>query len=68
MGVRGSTRVSEGSTRGVPLLYDQSHYSSLTGEGLAEGLDWLSAKLSERMQAGFHNPNDHRGVHISKMP
>ena len=33
--MRGSTRVSEGSTRGVPLLYDQSHYSSLTGEGLA---------------------------------
>lgn len=22
---------------------------ALTGEGLAEGLDWLSAKLSERM-------------------
>ena len=40
---------------------------ALTGDGLAEGLDWLSAKLSERVQKGFHQ-NDGRGLHVTKMP
>ena len=41
---------------------------ALTGEGLAEGLDWLSDKLSERVKRGFHNPDDGRGLHVTKMP
>ena len=41
---------------------------ALTGEGLGEGLDWLSDKLSERVKRGFHNPDDGRGLHVTKMP
>ena len=41
---------------------------ALTGDGLAEGLDWLSAKLSEKMQKGFKSANDGRGLHVTKMP
>ena len=40
----------------------------MTGDGLAEGLDWLSAKLSERVSKGFHTANDGRGLHVTKMP
>ena len=43
---------------------------ALTGDGLADGLDWLSAKLSERVQraGGFGSANDGRGLHVTKMP
>ena len=45
---------------------------ALTGEGLAEGLDWLSDKLSERLRKGNLGRKtsgaDGRGLHVTKMP
>ena len=41
---------------------------ALTGDGLAEGLDWLSDKLSERLRKGTFNRTDGRGLHVTKMP
>ena len=40
----------------------------MTGEGLSEGLDWLSDTLSRRMQRGFQTKGDGRGLHVTKMP
>ena len=42
---------------------------ALTGDGLAEGLDWLSETLSRRMRQGFNNGSaDGRGLHVTKLP
>ena len=41
---------------------------ALTGEGLAEGLDWLSNKLSEKIKKGFAASRNGRGLHVTRMP
>jgi len=38
---------------------------ALTGEGLSEGLDWLSDRLSERVKKGFKGTE---GMAVTKMP
>ena len=41
---------------------------ALTGEGLSEGLDWLSDALSARMKRTGGLKSDGRGLHVTKMP
>ena len=39
---------------------------ALTGDGLGEGLDWLSDRLAAKMKS--KKQADARGLHVTKMP